>query len=503
MRETACTVEVASGRLKGRHLNGAQAFLGVPYAKPPVGSRRFEPPQPLDPWVGEREAVAVPPRAPQHENFFGLAEEVRPLYEMPPGASSEDCLYLNVWAPSATSQEKRAVMVWLHGGSFIAGAGWTPETDGADLARDENVVVVSLNHRLGALGFVHLPGAENLGLLDIQAALRWVHENIERFGGDPGRVTLFGQSGGGAKIAALLATPAGRGLFHRAVIQSGPASRFMAVEEAERTVARLIEALGLDVGRPRDLVQVPVGALLEAQRKVSSMLASKPLPERRQFGFNPVVDGAILQCHPIDASPVGVPILIGCTEHEMAPVCHRPAWRDPHLTDIELFALTASTFGWSPRTSLAQFYRDQNPTCSSWALLVAAASAACVRNDLWRMADQFAAAGAQVYAYVFRRRTPVLNGELGAPHCLDVPYVFKRTRDAAMSAFETSAHLSDAIASAWAGFARSGIPTLNVTGGWPRYDLASRRMASLDETIQIECDPFRAERSAWRDTEIA
>jgi para-nitrobenzyl esterase len=325
-----------------------------------------------------------------------------------------------------------------------------------------------------------------------------VRDNIAQFGGDPGRVTLFGQSGGGAKIAALMAMPSCQGLFHRAIIQSGPAAYFMEPGEAERTAQGVSDTLAPGGARRRGLANVPTDALLQAQRQVLAQLAGRPLPQRRQFGFNPVVDGTSLACHPLHAMPVGLPVLIGSTEDEMSPVCYRKEWLAPHRSEAELFESTAPVFGWTARArSLAAAYRELHPDASSWALLVAAASAACVRNDLYRMADHFAAAGAQVYSYVFRRKTGVLGGVLGALHGIDVPYVFKRTPDSAMSRDEASPSVADAVAGAWGSLARNGEPRLATVGRWPRYEPASRCVVSFDATIAVENDPFERERKAW------
>ncbi len=225
-------VETVHGKLRGRVENGVRCFKGVRYARPPVGSRRFMAPEPPEPWAGTREALAFGNRALQQDNSFGFPPELLRLFfvgEPPP--MSEDCLYLNVWTPAAGDGGKRPVLVWLHVGAFIAGSGSAPWNDGANLARSGDVVVVTLNHRLGAFGYLQLAelGGETYadsgvaGMLDLVAALGWVRDNIAQFGGDAGNVTIFGESGGGAKVAVMMAMPGARGLFHKAIIQSGPA----------------------------------------------------------------------------------------------------------------------------------------------------------------------------------------------------------------------------------------------------------------------------------------
>ena len=251
-------VETASGRLRGVERDGVRAFLGIPYAAPPVGPLRFAAPVPPAAWAGERDAGAFGPAAPQQPDAL-----VTRLGLFPEGPQAEDCLTLNVWTPAAGG--RRAVMVWLHGGAFVGGSAGVPLYDGARLAREGDVVVVTLNYRIGALGFLALgPGRTNLGLRDQVAALAWVRRHAAAFGGDPERVTVFGESAGAGSLCALLAMPRARGLFGRAIVQSGAPAGVLSVAEAGERAAKLLAKLGLGPDDGPRLAAVPLADLLDA-----------------------------------------------------------------------------------------------------------------------------------------------------------------------------------------------------------------------------------------------
>ena len=247
-------VETASGRVRGREERGVSVFKGIPYAAPPLGENRFRPPRKIEPWNGVRDALAYGDQAIQDDNVFSLPADLLAIVPLSGVEKiSEDCLTLNVWTSGHERAAKRPVLFWCHGGAFLVGSGSSPWYDGTNLCRLDDVVVVTFNHRLGALGYLHLAdiagadfeGAGTAGMRDIVAALEWVRDNIARFGGDPGNVTIFGESGGGAKVSVLLALPAAKGLFHKAVIQSGPAVQMATREDGTKTALQVLAELGL------------------------------------------------------------------------------------------------------------------------------------------------------------------------------------------------------------------------------------------------------------------
>jgi para-nitrobenzyl esterase len=402
------TTTVAHGELRGRRQEGVTAFLGVPYAAPPVGDARFRPPRPPLAWDGVRDATRIGPAAPQLRSRLA---HVMGDHEI---EQSEDCLTLNVWTPDP-SGPSRPVLVFLHGGGFVTGSGGLDWYHGAELARRGDIVVVTVNYRLGVLGFLYL-GEANLGLRDQVQALRWVRDEIAAFGGDPGAVTAVGQSGGALSILAMLSTPSARGLFHRAVLQSTPAGlRPQTVDEAEAVATELLTL----VGGPRD---VPVAELLAAQQEMA----------RRHPGVAPafqlVGDGVTASADLIAGAAAGVPILIGTTRDES--------------TVFPGADVTESLF----------------------------------RAPSERLAQRLAGSGTPVWMYRFDWSPP--GSPFGACHCIELPFVFGNAaawRDAPMLAGAdpgTVAALVDVVQPAWIAFVRDGDP------GWPPY-LPERAVRSL------------------------
>jgi para-nitrobenzyl esterase len=322
--------EISTGKLRGAHKDGVHIFKGIPYGAPAAGAARFKPAAKPAPWSGVRDALEFGPRAFQNDNSFGLMPELIALFNAEPLPMGEDCLVLNIWTP-ALDGRKRPVMFWCHGGAFISGSGSSGWYDGSNLARKGDVVVVTINHRLGVPGFLYLgdvagdeyAASGNVGMLDIVEALKWVRDNIASFGGDAGNVTIFGESGGGAKVSVLMAMPAAHGLFHKAIVQSGPGVTMMTRGEASETAAMVLNELGLDAKQVDKLQGVPAESLIKAQTavlgKVGSGLAA--LANRRRLGFNPVVDGHALPNHPFDpVAPkisANIPLMIGTNKDEI------------------------------------------------------------------------------------------------------------------------------------------------------------------------------------------
>lgn len=487
-------VETDAGRVAGVQRSGVWTFSGIPYAEAPTGRRRFRPPVVPTPWAGVRRCDAFGPIAPQPPPVGGLSMTGEPEVH------DEDCLTLNVWTP-ALDVGRRPVLVWIHGGGFTSGSGAGALYRSGLLARDADAVVVTCNYRLGALGFLAHPaladdvagepwrggpawrGWGNWGLADQVAVLAWVRDNATAFGGDPGNVTVFGESAGGMSISALLAVPEARGLFHRAVVQSGPPY----VHDASTAAARarqVAAAAGLDVERSA-LLDAPVDALVAATTEVGNGLRPG---EGIPLALLPVVDGGLLVDRPEDAvaagSAAGVPLLVGTNRDESAFFAVGNAtlqsiddagvlrWATAVLGEEGAAAATVAAY----RQARA---RRGEPT-SPLDVWVALATDVVFRLPSVRLADahaQAAGRGTGTFAYYFTWASPLFGGALGACHALEIPFVFGTVASPAVQAFtgggDGALELSAAMRQAWGTFARSGIPD---PGGpsWPHWSPAGR-----------------------------
>lgn len=509
---TEVTALSSSGALRGRRDADVCTFLGIPYATPPTGTRRFQPPAEATPWTGVRDAGAFGPPAPQNS---GASNKDAVL----PGGSSpwsEDCLTLNVWTPDLTG--KRPVLLWLHGGGFFAGSsGWTL-TEGTALARQHDVTIVSVNHRLGLFGYLHLAEAlgpdyqssGNAGLLDIVAALKWVRDNIAGFGGDPDCVTLFGQSGGAAKILGLMAMPAASGLFHRAVLQSGTSLNpamgpGQDAGEAAAAAGELLGLLGIE-DHPERLLAMPAGQLVAAQ---AELMKGWTPGGRGGRSFRPVVDGAAMPHHPAESLSRGdsaqIPVLIGSTLDETTIFLYdadQAFCADPQgyrLAESDLRSRVAAQLADADAApDVIAHYRSTHPGASNLAIYTAITSdffrLGAVQHAEWKIDG----AGAPVYAYLFQWRSPLFGGVLGAAHCFELPFIFgTMDRAKATASGLGRTELAAAMSGAWAQFARTGQPGIALTGPWPSYGKERRATMNFDVETGVTDDPFAADREFW------
>jgi para-nitrobenzyl esterase len=490
--------QISLGELRGVALEGVHRYLGIPFATPPTGPRRFAPPSPPEPWTGVRDAVAHGPGPIQAAD--GLSKALGLLDDHP---TSEDCLTLNVWTPGTRDDAGRPVLVWIHGGGFQTGMAAGPAYDGAALARRGGVVVVTLNYRVGALGFLAGgAGTANLGLQDQVAALRFVRASIAAFGGDPEQVMVFGESAGAGSIVALLAMPEARGLFQRAIVQSAaPEGQLDAAEGAERAALFAAE-LGVAADDLEGLRSASAQQILDAQARVK-----EPGPRRIGLFFAPVIDGHVLPRAPLDHVTRGdardVQLVIGSTGHEMGLYHLAPAL--PAMNDDALATYIASRLPGELAPNLPRG-RAILEHYGAWKddpadRFFAVETDASLFVPATRLAEAQARVQPATFMYRFTWPSPLRGGQLGACHALDVPFALGNLRGEALLAFTGNgpeAHaLSEHMMDAWCAFARGGDPSHPGIGSWSRYAAPRRATMELGATCGIHEAPEEGRRAAW------
>ena len=462
-----------SGKVIGYLHKGIINFKGIPYAK----AERFMPPEKPDAWDGVRSCRAYGPVCPINVASMILFDEMEFAQQHNFGYMNEKtCMNLNVWSPNLAKDAKRPVMVWLHGGGYTAGSSCElPSYDGENLARTGDVVVVSINHRLNVLGFLDLSAVDekyaqsaNVGMMDVVAALQWVHDNIENFGGDPANVTIFGQSGGGGKVATLLYTPSAKGLFHKAIMQSGVAGKYRTKEESQKIGIDILEELGLKKSEVDQLQTIPYDVLLEAGKKA--------IAKTQKSGFGvldwaPSCDGTFIPLQPGDDGAemlaMDVPLIIGSNQVEFGSFGNR----DLLLADEATITKELEcTYGDQTEAYIAAF-KQAYPTTKLPSDMMDV-------DILFRpMMMNFAtlrasvANAAPVYNYLFKWNAPHLNGLLKSSHCMELAFVFnniERTEEYNGGTPEAYA-LANKISSAWASFAHTGNPNSGVLPEWTPF----------------------------------
>jgi para-nitrobenzyl esterase len=493
-------VETASGRVAGITSSGVHVFKGIPYGASTAGANRFTPPRKPEPWSGVRDAVAYAgrsPQAPAAAQRPELATVWGPVDTLPVG---EDCLTLHVWTPGLDNG-KRPVLVWLHGGAFSYGSANSPRYDSVNLARRNDVVVVAVNHRLNIFGHLDLSAhgerfaqSGNAGLLDLVAALQWVREHAARFGGDPGNVTIFGQSGGGGKVSALLTMPSAKGLFHKAVVQSGASVRFAERERTARLADAVLKHLGIGVDQ---LAALPLERLQEAVAPAQATLPRPALPLLDRYNFGPVIDGSVLPAHPFDpAAPAvsdDVPILVGGTKDEsaifLAP--DEAVWNRT-LGEDEFGKRIAAVAG-DAAPELVAYYKRRDPAASPADRLITALTMSnfAVRSNM--LAERKAARGrAPAWVYDFAWESPAFGGRLKSCHSVEVPFVFDTLDVIGERHHKPGAQaLADRVSQTWVAFARTG------KVDWPAYTAGKRSVMVFDDACKVVDDPDGEVRPLW------
>ena len=488
-------VETATGKLRGSASSKGLNFKGIPYGGTTAGANRFRPPTPAESWTGVRDALDYGPRCPQSDGIVKPANAwIRDLQ-----TTGEECLSLNVWTPGLGGRATRPVMVWLHGGGYFRGSGGAPGLDGSNLAAAGDLVVVTLNHRLNTFGYTWFGDADerfadagNAGVLDMVQALEWVRDNIAAFGGDAGNVTIFGQSGGGSKVAVMMALPRAKGLFHKAIIQSSSSHLQLATpESAARSTHQLLKALDLEGQGPEAVQKVSADTLLAAY-------GAAVQARNGNDSFRPVVDGRSLHNHPFDLSApdlaVDVPLMVGSCETEKS---FYDITVDPDklaLTEDALRAQIAPFVGIDAgrATALVAEYRAARPqmTCRD-IYNVITSDHMYRRNNVEAAERKVRQGGAPAYLYEFTWKTPVLDGILHSPHTLCIPFAFGNIEIAKdfVGEGDVQRKLMDEVMGAWIAFARTGNPNHGGLADWPAFNLEDRPTMTFAADTRVEHNP--------------
>ena len=477
------TVDTTAGKVQGMQNTGIKEFKGVPYGAPTGGRNRFMPPKKPVPWAGVKECFDFAQISPQTlsdlRSEYGMMIE----WDRHVGGMGEDMLTLNIWTPGVNDNAKRPVMVSFHGGGWTTGSGNAPGFDGAQLAKFGDVVVVTVNHRLASFGYLNLVdvGAPPefayggvTGVMDMTASLEWVRDNIANFGGDPGRVFIFGQSGGGAKTSTLLGAPAAKGLFHRAAVQSGSALKLQSRESGAKAADALLTTLGLK-GRAADLQKVSWKEMLQAQSVT-------------QGNFSPVLDGHYLPHDPWDpaapAESADIPVIISTTLEDAAL-----ALTNFDLTEAGLRGIVEQRFPGKADEIIA-LYRKYEPQKTPFLVQAQIFTDSGFRRAAITQAERKAAQG-RAPAYMYLWCAP-LAGKFGAVHGLDVGATFKNDRADPLKKI-----MSDRMAAAWVAFAKTGDPNCAAVPAWTPYEPGRRETMIFDIDTRLESDPRKEIREYW------
>ena len=506
-------VATTAGKVRGFTRNGVFVFKGIPYGDTTAGENRFLPPKPVKPWTDVRPTVAWGPVAPHGPRAGWVNQEEQFLYQWDDGFVGEDMLRLNVWTPAPGDGKKRPVLVWIHGGGYASGSSQELRPyDGERLAREHDVVLVSMNHRLNVFGFLDLSqiGGEkyaqsgNASMLDLVQSLQWVRDNIGSFGGDAGNVTIFGQSGGGGKVTTLMAMPSAKGLFHKAVALSGSFIAASTRDASNQVATAVMKELGLSPSQVDRLHTVPVDALLKAgdavQRKLNPFRFPAPgTPPTLAIGWQPVVDGTVLPETPFEpaapAQSAGIPFLVGNTFHEFVTGIDKP--QVLQMTWEQLSALLMPQIA-TRAASAIDAYRKTFPSAKPFEVAGLIGADLFRRGAILQTERKAAQNGAPVYAYWFGWKTPVLDGRPLAFHCQDLAFWFDNI-DLCLQATgggDDARKLASQMSRALVAFARTGDPNHDGIPKWTPFSESNRGMMIWDTTSELKIDPDHDARQA-------
>jgi para-nitrobenzyl esterase len=508
--DQATVVEMSAGKVRGFSRNGIYIFKGVPYGASTSGARRFMPPDKPEPWTGIRNTLAYGRICPQEDSAHfvtdgkNLARADEDAFLLHRGCAvlvpGEDCLRLNLWTPEINGSSKRPVMVYMHGGGFSGGCGHDLLSyEGESLARNHDVVLVNHNHRLNVYGYLNLAGigggefaeSANVGMLDCVAVLEWVRTNISRFGGDPGNVTVFGQSGGGGKVAALLAMPPAQGLFHRAIIQSGPFLKALSPDYTQQVAENLLTELSLSKSQVKELQKVPVDRLSGAATEALKKTPRPKVSARDSFsagGWGPVVGGRTLPHHPFDpeglAISANVPLITGTNLNESVSGLDHPD--ADKMTIEEMNRSVREAYGGQSDAIIAA-YRKDYPQATPFQLYAAIATSRWRIPAFAQASRKTALGAAPAYSYIYGWRTPSLNDRPGPFHAAEISIVFDNADICDhYSAGDPSAFvLSRQMSTAWVNFARTGDPNHIGLPHWPAYTLDKRATMYFNAPCEV------------------
>ncbi|MFP4641730.1 MAG: carboxylesterase/lipase family protein [Dehalococcoidia bacterium] len=496
-------VNTRAGKVEGYYKEGLYVFKGIPYAAPPVGELRWLPPQPTKPWDGIRSAKQFGPIAPQNEMEGGV------IPEAPPQTQDEDCLFLNIWTPGLDNAH-RPVMVWIHGGAFTIGSSSEPMYKGSRLAARGDIVLVTINYRLGLLGFLNLkevtkgriPATGNEGLLDQLAALNWVKENIAAFGGDSDNITVFGESAGAMSIGCLMTMPKAKGYFHKGILESGVGSTAIPLDEAADTATQFLETTGIKGNDVQALRELTVKDLLEVEMKLRTAMAG-PGEVARITVTSPVIDGELIPGVPNELASRGaakeIPTIIGTNLEEWKLFgIMQPGINE--LDEAEVINRLSQFMSAGDAQKIVQTYREarqeRGEPVTPFELLSVINTDLMFRIPALELVEAQRDNGQNVYNYLFTWKSPVMNGALGACHALEIGFVFGQYNDMFCGSGPDADKLSGCIQDAWTTFARTGDPSCESIGKWPVYG-ENRATMILGKDCHVEEAPYEQERQAW------